>query len=189
METKRIAELLDKYYRGETTLEEERLLKTFFQQEDTPEELQADKDIFLLYTGLAQQPVDLPEGLKERLSASIGRWQQESQRRRPWLRPSIRLWSIGIAASLLIAAGMGIYLQKAEPKQHDTFTNPEFIFVLGTQENNDFEKSARIMKRDLEQQEDLNQATNRLLDKSGRHKATVTESDIMRTVSVISTRI
>ena len=128
METKRIAELLDKYYRGETTLEEERQLKSFFQQEDTPEELQADKDVFLLYTGLAQQPVDLPEGLEERLSASIGRWQKESQRRRPWLRPSIRLWSIGIAASLLIAAGMGIYLQKSEPKQHDTFTNPALAY-------------------------------------------------------------
>ena len=128
METKRIAELLDKYYRGETTLEEERQLKGFFQQEEAPEELQADKDVFLLYTGLAQQPVDLPEGLEERLSASIGRWQKESQRRRPWLRPSIRLWSIGIAASLLIAAGMGIYLQKSEPKQHDTFTNPALAY-------------------------------------------------------------
>lgn len=128
METKRIAELLDKYYRGETTLEEERQLKGFFQQEEVPEELQADKDVFLLYTGLAQQPVDLPEGLEERLSASIGRWQKESQRRRPWLRPSIRRWSIGIAASLLIAAGMGIYLQKAEPKQHDTFTNPALAY-------------------------------------------------------------
>ena len=128
METKRIAELLDKYYRGETTLEEERQLKGFFQQEEVPEELQADKDVFLLYTGLAQQPVDLPEGLEERLSASIGRWQKESQRQRPWLRPSIRRWSIGIAASLLIAAGMGIYLQKAEPKQHDTFTNPALAY-------------------------------------------------------------
>lgn len=128
METKRIAELLDKYYRGETTLEEERQLKSFFQQEEAPEELQADKDVFLLYTGLVQQPVDLPEGLEERLSASIGRWQQESQRRRPWLRPSIRRWSIGIAASLLIAAGMGIYLQKSEPKQHDTFTNPALAY-------------------------------------------------------------
>lgn len=128
METKRIAELLDKYYRGETTLEEERQLKGFFQQEEVPEELQAAKDVFLLYTGLAQQPVDLPEGLEERLSASIGRWQQESQRRRPWLRPSIRRWSMGIAASLLIAAGMGIYLQKSEPKQHDTFTNPALAY-------------------------------------------------------------
>ena len=128
METKRIAELLDKYYRGETTLEEERQLKGFFQQEEVPEELQADKDVFLLYTGLPQQPVDLPEGLEERLSASIGRWQKESQRRRPWLRPSIRRWSMGIAASLLIAAGMGIYLQKAEPKQHDTFTNPALAY-------------------------------------------------------------
>lgn len=128
MDKEHIAELLDKYYRGETTLEEERLLKSFFQQEEVPEELQADKEAFLFYTDLAQQPVDLPAGLEERLSASIGQWQQESRHRRPWLRPAIRRWSIGIAACLLIAAGIGIYQQKAEPQPADTYTNPALAY-------------------------------------------------------------
>ena len=53
-------------------------------------------------------------------------------------------------------------------------------------ENSDFEKGAKAMKQELEQQEKLDQATDRLKDRAGRRKAVVTESEIMRTVSVMT---
>lgn len=53
-------------------------------------------------------------------------------------------------------------------------------------ENSDFEKGAKAMKQELEQQEKLDQATERLKDRAGRRKAVVTESEIMRTVSVMT---
>ena len=78
MEIKLIVELLDKYYGGKTTLEEESELKHFFQQDNVPSELQADRKLFLLYTGLAQQPISLPPELEKRLSANIDQWEKQN---------------------------------------------------------------------------------------------------------------
>ena len=41
-----IEQLLDRYWQGETTLEEERILKSFFEQNDVPESLKPYADYF-----------------------------------------------------------------------------------------------------------------------------------------------
>lgn len=129
MEIKQIVELLDKYYGGKTTLEEESKLKHFFQQDNVPSELQADRKLFLLYTGLAQQPISLPPELEKRLSANIDQWEKENQpTRRRLLSPSIKRWGIGIAACLLIGIGIGYYQHKIELEPTDTFDDPALAY-------------------------------------------------------------
>lgn len=46
MDYKYINQLLDRYWKGETSLEEEEILRTFFSQEELPAELQSYKPLF-----------------------------------------------------------------------------------------------------------------------------------------------
>ena len=48
MTIEQIKSLLSRFYEGQTTSEEERLLADFFRREDVPEELQEDKQLFLI---------------------------------------------------------------------------------------------------------------------------------------------
>ena len=50
MTIEQIKSLLARFYEGQTTPEEERLLADFFRREDVPEDLQEDKQLFLLLT-------------------------------------------------------------------------------------------------------------------------------------------
>ena len=133
MKTEEAKTLLERYYRGETTLTEERQLKSYFQQNDVPDELEADREAFRFLSGLSLEEMPLPPGLEERLSASIARWEETGT---PPIRLQVRKpmaallkWSAGIAAALLIAAGAGLYALKADDRPRDTFDNPELAYV------------------------------------------------------------
>ena len=47
MKTSEIKKLVEAFYNGETTIEEEKLLLSYFQGEDVAEELLKEKDLFL----------------------------------------------------------------------------------------------------------------------------------------------
>lgn len=133
MKTEKAKELLERYYRGETTLPEERALKSLFQQDDIPEELKADRETFLFLSSLSQQEAALPAGLEERLSDSIRQWETDDtqQPRLTLHKPKARIvrWYAGIAAALLIAAGAGLYVQQANDQPRDTFDNPQLAYA------------------------------------------------------------
>ena len=133
MKTEEIKTLLERYYRGETTLPEEQQLKSYFQQNDVPDELEADRETFRFLSGLSLEEMPLPPGLEERLSSSICRWEEADT---PQVRPKVRRpmvslmkWSTGIAAALVIAAGAGWYALKANDRPRDTFDNPELAYA------------------------------------------------------------
>lgn len=46
MNTERVKQLIDKFYEGQTTLEEEQQLREYFQRDEIPEELQSHADYF-----------------------------------------------------------------------------------------------------------------------------------------------
>ena len=63
MNIEQIKSLLARFYEGQTTPEEERLLADFFRREDVPEELQEDKQLFLMLAQISDQkmPTDIAE--------------------------------------------------------------------------------------------------------------------------------
>ena len=69
MDYKYIEQLLDRYFRAETTLQEEQILKTFFAQgaEDMPQELQQYAPLFAAFD---EQPV-LGDDFDERVLAQL----------------------------------------------------------------------------------------------------------------------
>ena len=110
-----IEALLERYYDAQTSEAEEQRLKDFFLHEEVPAHLQAEKEMFLQL-----QATDVPEGLEERLSHSIDRWDKKHR--------TLRLQWIGsIAASLLLLFGAGWYLQDTPRK--DTCATPEEAYI------------------------------------------------------------
>jgi len=84
-----IPDLLDRYWEGETTLEEERRLKDFFATEPVPEQFRQEA---LLFRALrAQQSVQMPAGREMTVSP----------------RPTFRLaWAAAASVALLLCAGI-----------------------------------------------------------------------------------
>ena len=64
-----IKSLLARFYEGQTTPEEERLLADFFRREDVPEDLQQDKQLFLLLAQTSNQ--EMPQDIAEEITAFV----------------------------------------------------------------------------------------------------------------------
>lgn len=176
MKTEELKILLERYYRGETTLPEEQQLKTFFLQNDVPERLKADRETFLFLSALSRQEESLPAGLEERLSENISRWEADGMRqtRLKINKPTPRMarWYTGIAAALLIAAGAGLYIQKSADQPHDTFDNPQLAYaeaqralqLFATALNKGQNHISKAESRTLRIREQLEKCRNTLTD-------------------------
>jgi hypothetical protein len=127
---KEIEKLLEKYYNGETSLEEERKLHWYFQTHDVPMHLKPDEEIFKYH--YKQTREDASPDLTEKLSKLI----DEQGRKSGFILPvrTIRIIS-GIAASVLIllALWLGIgrdYMQQRRLGRFtDTFNDPQLAYL------------------------------------------------------------
>lgn len=69
MNIEQIKSSLARFYEGQTTPEEERLLADFFRREDVPEELQEDKQLFLMLAQISDQ--EMPTDIAEEITAFV----------------------------------------------------------------------------------------------------------------------
>lgn len=124
----KIEQLLERYYDGLTSEAEEKELKCYFEQADVPPHLLTEKQFFCQMDA-ASPPV--PEGLEDRLNASIDRWDSQ-ERRSMKVKRGIRLrrlqWAGSIAASLLLLFSIGVYLHIPQ-KPKDTCATPEEAYA------------------------------------------------------------
>jgi hypothetical protein len=99
----RIKYLLDRFYEGLSSTEEEQELSGLLQDESLPEEFLSDRELFASFTE-ANAPIDVPEGLEEGIMEMIEREDRKESRVR-----RINIYSIsGLAAGLLII--LSVYL-------------------------------------------------------------------------------
>ena len=123
MRKEEIDRLLERYYAGQTTeQEEDALLQTLRSANDLPADLQAERDLFLSLHKNMVEDVPVPEDLETELTARIDRKASAPRRR--------RLWWGSMAASILLLAGLGFGIAEMRqeafvPTPQDTFTNPE----------------------------------------------------------------
>lgn len=94
-----IQTLLDKYFEGNTSLAEERQLKSFFQQEQVPTDLLAYRELFQWQT--EEQQISLTTDFEDRLLATIEAEQKTGFVRRFLQHPLSRA-----AAIIFLMAGM-----------------------------------------------------------------------------------
>lgn len=121
-----IRKRLDRFYLGETTLEEEKMLYAYFSSHTVPEEFLPDKDLFLTM-GSGEDSVPVPEDLNQKIIDSIDRVERKATRTR-----RISVFSLsGLAAGLLIMIAVYLFYIRtdtspmlADNQMVDTYENP-----------------------------------------------------------------
>jgi hypothetical protein len=124
---KQIEEILDKYYRGETSSEEENLLRMFFSGPDIPEHLKSEAELFAYFK--REQDNTLTGDMERRLVRMIS----GSESRTPVLAINRRYYWVTAAAVILILIGLfldaRIRRNSSLEVRQDTFENPYLAYT------------------------------------------------------------
>ncbi|MBN2667381.1 MAG: hypothetical protein JXR67_12785 [Bacteroidales bacterium] len=121
-----IIQLLTKYYDGNSTIEEERLLKEYFGGTDVPEELFEEQKIFRCYSEISDKGIPEPSAdFEKRIYEAIDR-----EEKRSLIPPRRRFFVIlsGVAATLLILAAAYFFFER-RPDIRDTYNDPEVAYA------------------------------------------------------------
>jgi hypothetical protein len=117
-------QLLEKYYNGESSLEEEERLKEFFCKDDIPEDLAPEKDIFKYFAQSSLIP-EPSAGFENRIISTL-----EPADNKSIITGRRRLYGIisGIAAGLLVLTSL-YFLFDNRNELEDTYSDPEIAYV------------------------------------------------------------
>ena len=96
MDYKYIEQLLERYWQGETTLQEEGILRTFFSQPDTPEDLRKYRELFTI-----EREEPLGDDFDARILAMIDDESQEPQQQAKIVTMVSRLKPLFKAAAIV----------------------------------------------------------------------------------------
>ena len=139
MNIEQIKSLLARFYEGLTTPEEERLLADFFRREDVPEDLQEDKQLFLLLAQASDQ--EMPQEIADEITAFVNNLGQTEKK--PVLsevkhhkgiiyrlKTPPKMWyRVAATVAILLAIGGGMFVHQqrtlATDPFRDTCSTPE----------------------------------------------------------------
>lgn len=139
MTIEQIKSLLSRFYEGQTTPDEERLLAAYFQREDIPAELQEDKQLFLMLSQLSDQemPTDIADEIVTFVN-NLGKTEKKpvlSEEKHHkgiiyHLKTPPKMWyrvAATVAILLAISGGMFVHQQRtlATDPFRDTCSTPE----------------------------------------------------------------
>ena len=127
MKTKEIKELLQCYFNGDTTVQQEQELEAYFMSGEVADEL---KEFSGLFSGLSELSVSVTDNAIEDETMEYIRNNAPEQNTRRF-----RLWPAlsGIAASVILVVGGFLLFQEQEQKYNDTFDNPEIAYAYAEQ--------------------------------------------------------
>lgn len=142
IKTEDIKRLLDRYYDGTTTEEEENTLRTYFNGSDIDASLREES---VFFTALQSSECPVPTGMEERLSRQISQWNSLEVATQRTIRHINLRWVVGIAASLLLlfATGAIVYQNENNSPQteQDTYTNAKDAYAETSKALMKFSKS------------------------------------------------
>jgi hypothetical protein len=124
MNEEELKRLLEKYYNGTSTDEDEKTLRAWFTENIAPEGYEAEKEIFSYYVedGKAHEPSD---GFEARIIKAIDDSDRVSLKAKA---RKLFLPALSAAAGLLILAGSYFFFVHS-PGNGDTFTDPEIAYA------------------------------------------------------------
>jgi len=124
MKEEELKRLIEKYYNGETTVEEEHALRDFFSKNNVPDGYEAEKEIFSYYDSSQEIPEPSID-FEARILAGIDASERNavSQRIRRYFLPLL-----SAAAGLLILSGSYFFFIKHK-EQLDTFKDPDIAYA------------------------------------------------------------
>jgi hypothetical protein len=125
MEYHEIEEILNRFLEGESTLEEEAMLKEYFSQDGLPDEQREMQELFR-YLNDAKQESAPPFDVSANLNSLIEKeWQKETRSR---FRRVIA-WAASVAAVLVLSVGIFQYINKPEAVIKDTYKDPKLAYL------------------------------------------------------------
>jgi hypothetical protein len=127
MKNNRIYHLLDKYFEGHTTLEEERYLENYFStEEDIEDDLRPLKAQFELFRKVKDFEFD-SSGLESKILHGIEDYEKEQE---PPAR-KLALWRIPVAASLIafLAISAFFVFRAQNNTLKDTYSDPRLAYL------------------------------------------------------------
>lgn len=126
METKEIAKLLQKYFNGESTGDEEKALETYFTSENVADEFKEYKDFF---SGISELANTNDSNIEEEIMDFILENENREKTRYRWLWQTVT----GIAASVIIILGGFLFYQQQQKPYKDTFEDPKEAYAYAQQ--------------------------------------------------------
>jgi hypothetical protein len=158
---KKIEELLEKYYNGETSLEDERKLQWYFQTYDVPLHLRPDAELFRSNYKRSTEE-DAPE-----LTEKLARLLDEQDKKSRFLIPirSLR-WISGVAASIIILISLWIGFGRNTFRNHtkfaDTYNDPNIAYQETMKALLLVSQKLNAGTQELQQLKKYNQSLNKL---------------------------
>ncbi len=124
MRAEDLKELLEKYYAGVTSLDEELRLRRFFDLNIIPEGFEAEKEIFEHYSRIVKIPKPSDNLGKKIMDAAVGQISGSTSGR----LKRMYLYISGVAAGIIILAGIYfMFDRKTGPA--DTYSDPETAYA------------------------------------------------------------
>ncbi len=120
----RIENLLEQYFEGNTSLEDEKILKDFFQGENIPAHLASLKNTFK-YFSEENKKDELDESFDQKLFAKINHFEIDHKRQN---RKRFLYIASGVAASILIIVSIFTKIDPFTSTLKDTFDNPQTAY-------------------------------------------------------------
>ena len=131
MTIEQIKSLLSRFYEGQTTPDEERQLADFFRREDVPEDLQQDKQLFLMLAQISDQ--EMPTDIAEEITAFVNNLGQtekkpvlsEVKQRKGIIyrlkTPPKMFYRVAATVAILLAIGGGMFVHQQRTFATDPF--------------------------------------------------------------------
>lgn len=123
MEAKQVRALLQKFYDGATTPEEEKRLTTYFSGRSVPEEFLADQEVFLSLHLYSIDNIEIPEDLESHITSSL----EQVQHSRGSTRTRLRYAISSAAAVILILVSTLLIMNRKE--QLGTYNDPQLAYA------------------------------------------------------------
>lgn len=181
MNIEQIKPLLSRFYEGQTTPEEERLLAAYLRREDVPEELQEDKQLFLMLAQISDQ--EMPADIAEEITAFVNNLGQtekkpvlpEVKQRKGIIyrlkTPPKMFYRVAATVAILLAIGGGVLFHQrtytTDPFR-DTCSTPEEAAAQIQRANNMIAKASgqcfETASKALQQTENAKQIINQYIN-------------------------
>ncbi|MBM6882294.1 hypothetical protein [Bacteroides caecigallinarum] len=127
-----IRHLLEKYYSGETDVNEEKILEDYFMHDEVSAEFSVDKEVFCHLAEMKENDeITVPVGMEKRISDNIDMWEKQSKAGKPRYYTLYKYVS-GIAAAAVILIGISVFMSKNHDDSaviKDTFDNPQEAYM------------------------------------------------------------
>jgi hypothetical protein len=122
----KIADLLEIYFEGETSLEEEKVLKTYFQQSEIDDKFRRYQPLFVVLKN--EKALEMRPTVSINLNKTIEQ-KQDAHLVKPFFRIQKRVVQIAAAAAIILAVSLVTFMNWENPKKPQTLAqhNPKHL--------------------------------------------------------------